>query len=377
MGPARRGPGMPPNSFNRRQVLAGLGAGLAAPFAGTPAVAASQPLWQAAAACGVLFGAAGGQETLDTPRYGALHLEHSKLFAFENALKFDWLRPKDNVADYSFAERLLGFSDQSGMLAQGTALVWNEWVPEWFKRLNAREATRAMEEHLEKLAARFYGRFHSYGVINEPFWPGHGNPGGYRSGAFFTAMGEDHVFRAFRRVASVDPTTKLVLNETYCELGNGVGREVRACMLTLIDKMLDKGIKLDAVGLETHLEPRELWDPEAYARFLEEIAKRKLKIYLTELDVNDARLSREPAKRDDQIAEFVTQFMNVALANTAVEMVVAWGLVDRFSWHRDPAFAQLYKRSFDSRSLLFDDNYQEKPVTRALRAAFLKAPPRG
>lgn len=367
--------------LNRRQMLAGLGLGLGAP---QPAAAQAplsspspMPLWQAAARCGILFGSAGGQETLDTPRYGALHQEHSKIFAFENALKFDWLRPKDNVADYSFAERLLAFTDRSGLLAQGTALIWNEWVPEWFRRLNAREMTRAMEEHLEKLAAHFYGRFHSYGVINEPFWPGHGNPGGFRNGPFTSAMGEDHVFRAFRRVASVDPTTKLVLNETYCELGNSVGRDVRASMLTLIDKMLDKGIKLDAVGLETHLEPREPWDGEAYARFLEEIARRKLKIYLTELDVNDADLAREPAKRDDQLAEFLTRFMDVALANRAVEVVIAWGLVDRFSWHRDPEYARARKRGFDSRSLLFDDTYLEKPVTRALRAAFLKAPPRG
>lgn len=364
--------------FNRRHVLGALAAGLAAPLTGLSAAATSlKPLWQEAAACGILFGSAGGLETLETPRYAALHPEQARLFAFENAMKFDWLRNKENAPNYELVDRLLAYTDKNGLLAQGTALIWNEWIPDWYKRLNAREATRVMEEHLEKLAARYYGRFHSYGVINEPFWPGHGNPGGFRNGPFTAAMGEDHVFRAFRRVAAVDPTTKLMLNETYCELGNKVGSEVRACMLTLIDKMLDKGIKLDAVGLETHLEPREPWDPDAYARFLEEIAKRKLKIYVTELDVNDADLSREPAKRDLQVAEFLTKFMDVALANKAVEVVIAWGLVDRYSWHRDPDYARSRKRPFESRSLLFDDDYREKPVTRALRAAFRKAPPRG
>jgi endo-1,4-beta-xylanase len=364
---------------NRRTVLAGLGASAGAlPCGVLPARAAGEakPLWQAAASCGILFGTAGGRETLETPQYGELQSQQAKIFAFENALKFGWIRPKDNVPDYSFAETLLGFAEKRGMLAQGTALIWNEWVPDWYKRLNAREATRVMEEHLDQLAARFYGRFHSYSVINEPFWPGHGNPGGYRSGPFFAAMGEDHIFRAFKRVAAVDPTTKLILNETYCELGDKVGAGVRACMLTLIDKMQDKGIKLDGVGLETHLEPREAWDGEAYARFLEEIAKRKLKIHLTEFDVNDERLAREPAKRDEQIAEFAATFLKIALANKAVEVFIAWGLVDRYSWHRDPDYARMRKRSFDSRSLLFDDNYREKPITRTLASAFRAAPNR-
>jgi endo-1,4-beta-xylanase len=365
-------------TINRRHVLAGLGAGLAAPLGVAPAAAmAPVPLWQAAASCGILFGTAGGAETLETPRYATLQAEQPRLFAFENAMKFDWLRNKANVPNYDLVDRLLAYTDKNGLLAQGTALIWNDWIPDWYKRLNAREATRVMEEHLEQLAARYYGRFHSYGVINEPFWPEHGNPAGLRNGPFTAAMGEDHIFRAFRRVASVDPTTKLVLNETYCELGTKHGADVRACMLTVIDKMLDKGIKLDAVGLETHLEPREPWDPEAYARFLEEIAKRKLKIYLTELDVNDTALSREPAKRDLQMAEFLAQFMKVALANTAVEVVIAWGLVDRYSWYRDPELARLRKRTFEARSLLFDDNYQEKPMARALREAFRNAPPRG
>jgi len=365
---------------DRRAFVGGLGAMLAAGAA--PAVAQEPlPLWRAAAQAGLLFGAAGGPEVFTEAAISALHQRHSRLFVHENAMKLPALRPEADKPNYTHAEALLSYAEKNGMLSQGTALVWNDDLPGWLKGRSSQEVARLLDAHLEATCAKFYGRFHSYGVVNEPIFPLHHKPNGYRDGPFYAALGEDYIFRAFKRVAAVDPTTKLFLNEAWCEQEDapgmkGLGPQVRAHLLTLIDKMLDRGLKLDAVGLEAHLHSTQRWDPEAFSRFLEELSKRKLKIWITELDVDDQRFARELTKRDLQVADLTTEFLRVALANKDVEMVVTWGLSDKTSFLRDPAVAKARARDFPARPLPFDDEAREKPMARALRAGFLAAPAR-
>lgn len=365
---------------DRRAVLSGLGATLAAGAA--PAVAQEPlPLWRAAAQAGILFGAAGGPEIFADPAIGETHARHSRLFAHENAMKLNAIRAQEDKPNYTYIDALLGFAEKNGLLSQGTALVWNDDIPAWLKGRSSAEVSRLLDAHLEATCSRYYGRFHSYGVVNEPIFPIYNKPNGYRDGPFYAAMGEDYIFRAFKRVAAIDPTTKLFLNEAWCEHDNalgmkGIGIEVRKHLLTLIDKMQDRGLKLDAVGLEAHVLSAETWNAEVFSRFLEELSKRKVKIWLTEFDVDDQHFAREMTKRDHQVADLTTEFMRVALANKDVEVVITWGVSDKTSFLRNPEVARQRGRRFDARSLPFDDACREKPMTRALRGAFLAAPAR-
>ncbi len=68
-------------------------------------------------------------------------------------------------------------------------------------------------------------------------------------------MGEGYILRAFKRLASVDRHAKLVLNEAFTEQNDDLGKAVRARMIPLIDRLLDQGAKLDAVGLQAHIRP--------------------------------------------------------------------------------------------------------------------------
>lgn len=334
------------------------------------------PLWRAAARAGVMFGAGGGPQDVIDPVTRELHLRHSRLFVHENAMKMGAIRRTESPPNYSYAEACLAFAEQNGMLSQAAALVWNDDKPDWFKGKSAAEIGRAMDEHLEAVCTRFYGRFHSYGLVNEPIYPAFNKPNGYRDGPFYAAMGEDYIFRAFKRAAAVDSTTKLFLNEAWCEYDNALGVAVRGHLLTLIDKMLDRGLKLDAIGLQAHLFSNERFNAASFARFLEELSRRKLKIWLTEFDVDDQHFAREITKRDGQVAQATREFLDVALANPNVEMFVSWGLADKSSFYREPSIEKLRARSFPARALPFDDDGREKLITRAIREAFLAAPTR-
>ncbi|CAN1503398.1 XynA Beta-1,4-xylanase [Rhabdaerophilaceae bacterium] len=361
--------------LSRRAVLR---AGAALPLAaGLPAHANDRlPLWAAAQRSGILFGASAAWETIRDAAYGALQAEHSRLLAADVALKFDYLRPREDVFDFEQPDALLAFARAHGMAFRGTAMIWNDWPAPWLKNKSSAEIERIFDQHIDVVAGRYAGAIQSWDAVNEPFWPGAGKPGGFRPGPWYDAMGEDYIFRSFKRLAQVDRHAKLVLNEAFTEQNDELGKAVRQRMLLLIDRMLDRGLKLDVVGLQAHIRPAVGFNIDAFLRFIDEIATRKLDIYLTEFDIEDVSLPRELSKRDEIVADWTSRFLEPVLRNQAVKVVITWHLADKYTWYREPAVVRERNFRFPARPLPFDDQFHEKRMGRAMRAAFLGAPRR-
>ncbi|WP_166443727.1 endo-1,4-beta-xylanase [Rhabdaerophilum calidifontis] len=356
---------------DRRQVLAGLGA-----LSAMPARAQPLPLWAAAASRGLVFGASSSWEVIRDPDYAALHARESRLMVTDKAMKFDFLRPRADVYDFAEADALLAFAREHGMAFRGHTLIWNYAPPPWLAGKSSAEIERIFDDHLETVAGRYAGAMESWDVVNEPFWPDHGAPGGFRRGPWFDAMGEGYIERAFRRVATIDRSATLVLNEAFCEQNDRLGIAVRARMLPLIDRLLDRGVKLDAIGLQAHLKPGLPFEIDAFLRFLDEIAARGLPIYLSEFDIDDESFPRESAKRDALVAEWGARFLGPVLANRAVRAIITWHLSDKYTWYREPQVARRRQRDFAARPLPFDDRMAAKPLRSAMAEAFRAAPAR-
>ncbi|MGL5446944.1 MAG: endo-1,4-beta-xylanase, partial [Rhabdaerophilum sp.] len=197
--------------------------------------------------------------------------------------------------------------------------------------------------------------------------------GGFRRGPWFDAMGPDYIFRAFERAARIDRTAKLVLNEAFTEQDDRLGRGVRERMLPLIDRMLDRGLKLDAIGLQAHIKPQLAFNIDAFLRFLDEIAARKLKIYLSEFDIDDQSFPQEQALRDERVALWTSRFLDPVLKNKAVEVLVTWHLSDKYTWYRSAPVVASRPRSFQARPLPFDENMRWKPMADSVHRALLAA----
>lgn len=362
------------SGLTRRAMLAGLAAGAA--LADAAAAPAALPLWAAAQRKGMTFGASTSWEVVRDPGYAELHTAQSRLLVTDKAMKFDYLRPREDVFAFEEADALLAFAHHNGMLFRGHTLFWNDFPPPWLQGKSAAELERIFELHIEIVGARYAGAMHSWDVVNEPFWPGSGAPGGFRRGPWFDAMGESYITRAFRRLAAIDRTAKLVLNEAFTEQDDALGRGVRERMIPLIDRLLDQGVKLDAIGLQAHIKPGIAFAIDPFLRFLDDIAARKLRIYLTEFDIDDQHFPREIALRDAKVAEWTTRFLVPALHNPAIECLITWHLADKYTWYREPVVAASRVRDFPARPLPFDDGFQEKPMARAIRAALLDAPAR-
>jgi endo-1,4-beta-xylanase len=356
--------------FSRRQVLGTIAGGLAATQSRIVYGAEPTSLSATAAASGYVFGAAAGPVVFTDARYGDLYKTQTKIITTDIALKMSTVAPQPGLKRFESADRLLAFCDANKIPMRGHCLIWNEWVPAWIKSMSTEQRRGYMEAYIEEVMTRYAGKLQSWDVVNEPFWPGHKAPGGFRLGPWYDAFGPDYVRRAFLRAQQADPRTKLVLNEAQTERDDAVGLAVRQGLLKLVSDLKNAGVKLDAVGLQGHLQPQYPHDPARFHDFLHTLAGYGVDIYITEFDVRDDTFSDDIKTRDAQVAEVAKSFLANTLSIPAVKMVICWELADNYSFykdvwkHRNPGSTRL------PRPLPYDADYQRKPLWSAIAEAF-------
>ncbi len=369
-----------PCSLGRRKLISGLGASLGAGLASgllpllpkAHARPEPQSLADTAQKAGLWFGASVSKEIFENPAYADLYRTHARLLTTDVALKFDYIRWKEDEWDFGEADKLLAFTNQNGMQLRGHTLIWNENAPKWLQRRPLRELEHIFDEHIDKVAGRYAGRLHSWDVVNEPFWPGHGKKGGYRNGPWYAAMGPSYIKRAFLRTARADPAARLVLNEAHCERNDKVGRSIRIDLLRLVDELLDAGIALDAVGLQGHLQPGKAFSDKLFTDFLWKLHERGLNIYISEFDIDDSTYTFRTRLRDASVAKRAEDFLSAVLQVPSVKAVICWQLSDRYSWYRNMALADNPLTRRLPRPLPFDDQLRPKPAYKAMIRAFEK-----
>lgn len=353
--------------FDRRRFLTGSAAAFAALSLPKYAFAADSPrLGAVAAARGLAFGSAYDREVLSDAQWATLLTDQARVGAIENSLKFDWLRPHGPEADFAKADELVTFGLNAGLRLRGTALIWDDWLPDWLKWTSVRERRGIMERHIDEVVFRYAGRVTSWDVVNEPFFPLHGREGGYRKGYWFDALGPGYIADAFRRAAKADPQAELVLNEAFCEQDDELGRSVRPLLYDCVKRLKDEGAPVHAVGLQAHLKPHLPHDYARFADWVASLAELGVGVKITELDVDDSQLPLDVPTRDATVAASVEDFLNQVLKAPAVTEIICWHLSDRYSWYGG---ADWYPKDRKARSHLFDAEMQPKAAAFAAAAA--------
>ena len=374
-------------SVRRRSVLsgglAGLG-GLAALLASSSVHAEqTETLNRLAAQKGLRYGTtiSAAQITRD-PTFVALVLQQAGLVVPENDMKWlDMNRGAPGDDDYGPADTVAGFAVEGGLALRGHNLLWYYRTPHWFFTLPGREAQRrAVVDRIRALAGRYRGIIHSWDVVNEPIEPKDGRTDGLRKAVFLDALGPEYLDLAYRTARETDPKARLVVNEYDVELDTPEHEARRTVLLDLLQRMQRSGTPVDAVGIQAHLTAvgGAPFSPARLRRFLADLAGLGLTIQITELDVTDADAPADIAVRDRLIADTYRRFLDAALDEPAVKMVVTWGLSDRHSWivRRETNEAKWRKDSLPSRPLPFDANLKPTPAFTAMVDAFAHAPAR-
>ncbi len=367
-------------TINRRDFTTALSSwGLAQWFQrGAAGQRVTRSLQQLAAEKGLLFGSCLALKyCVQAPEYQQLFLAQCGIATPEVHMKWSSLSSQPGVYDFASADKFVTFCATNHLQVRGHTLIWHEALPAWVPpQLAAGNGRAIMTDHIDKVAGHFAGKLYSWDVVNEVLDPGSARRDGLRDTPWLRSCGADYLELAFRTAAAADTNALLVWNETYLEVSNGFGQNKRTAMLALLDRMLARGVPVQAIGLEAHLraEQAAVLGDASYEAFLGQLARRGLKIFITELDVQDATLPADPGARDQAVAAVYNKFLTATLRQAAVRGIVTWGLADRFTWIAG------YRPRLDGlavRPLPFDANYQPKAAYYAIAQSLQASPPRG
>jgi endo-1,4-beta-xylanase len=366
----------------RREILAGglvaLGAAVVAPLGAAVQGAETESLKRLASEKGLIYGTTiSAKQITHDPAFISLVERQAGLVVPENDMKWrDINGGAPGQDDYQRADTVAGFAVESGMVLRGHNCLWYLRTPWWFFKLPDRKAKeRALVDHVKTLVGRYRGIVHSWDVVNEPLEPNDGNPDWLRE-----ALGPGYVDLAYRVARQTDPRARLVVNDHDIELDAPEHEARRAALLDLLQRMQKAGTPVDAVGIQAHLTSAggPPFSAQRLRRFLADVAALGLTIQITELDVTDENAPADLDARDRLVADTYRRFLDAALDEPAVKMVVTWGLSDRHSWivRRETNEKKWRKDGLPSRPLPFDADLRPKPAFAAIAEAFKHAPAR-
>ena len=242
--------------------------------------------------------------------------------------------PRLAVAARWFAER--------GVRVKGHPLLWHTLAPAWLLDLNDAEVEAEIRARITRDAGGFAGLIDHWDVINEavilPRFTAEHNAVTRLS----ETLGRVGMVRlAVDAAREANPNVKLVLNDFL----------LTDEYAQLISVLLDDGVRLDAIGLQTHMHQGFRGEDELGA-ILEQFGRFGLPLQLTEttlvsgelmpadiIDLNDYQVERwvsTPEGEARQASELERHY-RTCVAHPLVESITYWGLRDGDMWLGAPA----------------------------------------
>lgn len=373
------------HQLTRRSFLAGLGIAPAAAAVGHIDWLSQQPshrvsLTGTAEIFGRFFGAAVqiNQIQSDEKLHEAV-LRDCTYLTPEIHLKWDAVEPRQGAYSFSYMDRLVSFASSHKFKIRGHTLLWDESTPRWAKeRLVETQDWRLVRKHISKVMSRYGHAIEEWDVINEPI-DANGKDG-LRENVFLRTFGPAYVANALRDARSIAPQAKLFINDYGFEYDNPFEERRRQSFLKLLRRIVSECAPLDGVGLQAHLGlGRGKIEPSVLHSFLQKIADLGLEIVITELDVKETDFSAPVEERDQWVADEARGFLDIALEQSAMKGVVAWGLSDRHSWlspgnstGAGTTSATIRDKSMLNRGLPYDADFRPKLLYWTLHDALAR-----
>lgn len=228
------------------------------------------------------------------------------------------------------------FADR-GVALKGHPLMWHTVQPQWLLDLEIDEIEQLQRQRIRREVADFAGLIDTWDAINEvvimPVFTAEDN-GITR---FARAKGRFAALRlAFEEARATNPRVRLLINDF----------DLSTAYECLIEGMLEAGITIDAIGLQTHMHQGYKGEPHVLA-VADRFARYGLPLHYTEtslvsgdlmpaniVDLNDYQVESWPStpEGEERQAEELVRHYRSLVGHPAVENVTYWGITDRGSW---------------------------------------------
>jgi len=317
----------------------------------------------------------------------AIVLKHFNTITAENCMKSGMIQPREGEFRFEDADRFVELGEKLGMHIVGHTLVWHSQAPRWFftdsvgNDVTREVLVERMKTHIHTVVGRYKGRVHGWDVVNEAIE----NDGSRRKTKFYEIIGEDYIDLAFQFAHEADPDAELYYNDySMADAGR------RDAVVRMVNGLKSRGVRIDGIGLQGHF-LMNYPSVEEYEKTLVAFGETGAKLMITELDqtvlpmpgqnrganVGDqaeyqAAMNPYVAVLPDSVAtawnDRMEAFFDLFLKHSdKITRVTLWGVTDNHSWKNNWPV-----RGRTDYPLLFDRNYQPKPVVGAIIEAASK-----
>jgi endo-1,4-beta-xylanase len=363
--------------MNRRELMAAFGAllasGVSAPAAFAQLADQAQTLNQLARKRGIILGVSADPQYLQVPMFADFIASNFDMITPGNQLKFGTLHPAQSVYNFTGADTVMKFAKANHMRVHGHNLCWDILNPGWVKDVvNKDNAREILEDHIHMVAGRYKGRIDSWDVVNEPIRVNAKRPDGLSTGPWLDALGPEYIDIAFQATLETDPKALRVLNLDNTEQASQIGDEVRRTSLQLVRDLVRRGVPVQAIGLESHLQTSFPALNPGRTKFIEQLRELGLEVLLTELDVDDTSAPGPDDARRAEVAKYYYDFLKDILPVSQAKRVIFWSFTDKDNWYDFGAKRAWYLKRADGEGhfpgLLTADGVPT-PALAAVRAA--------
>lgn len=291
--------------------------------------------------------------------------------------------PEENSFDFSLLDQAIGIARQNNMRVMGVPLIFQDrtappwlgfydWQNDkldpncggWLTRSDRFTRLSSVMERLIQESMRHGGNdVYVWEVVNEPLR----NVGDTCWGKVF---GEEYVYKAFRYAQEVNGNALLMLNDGFYP--GGVDKDRVDRLFGIIARVKSRGLKLDVVGSEMHLNLDKLRPTyvDEFKYLLEKANQSGLQVMVTEMDVYQGNTQGlTPAQinaKFEKQKEVYKKIVAACLEYTNCTGFYTWGMTDKYTWLKTRPESPFP----DAKPLLFDENYQKKPAYYGVMEAF-------
>lgn len=283
----------------------------------------------------------------------AILKQHFNSIVPENCMKSEEIHPAEDTYYWDDADRYVQFGEDNGFQVIGHCLVWHSQCPQWMchdsegNLVSAEVLKQHIKDHITTVVTRYKGRITGWDVVNEAIV----EDGSYRNSDFYKILGEEFIPWAFECAHEADPDLELYYND----YGMAVpGR--REGVVRLIKQLKDRGLRIDAVGLQSHM-GLDHPDWEEFELSIKSFIEAGVDVQFTEVDMSalptvnwganvsdteEYQESLNPYK--DGLPDSISVVWNERMAKFLsivdkyadhVKRVTAWGVTDTDSWKND------------------------------------------
>lgn len=228
------------------------------------------------------------------------------------------------------------FADR-GVTVKGHPLTWHTLAPEWLTAAPVEQVEKLQRARIRREVTDFAGVIDTWDAINEvvimPVFTAEENG----ISRLARSIGRVPIVGlAFEEARAANPSATLILNDF------DLSSEYEA----LIEAVLDAGITVDAIGLQTHMH-QGYWGEEAMLETVDRFARFGLPLHLTEstilsghlmppeiVDLNDYQIPSWPStpEGEERQADEIVRHYRSLVGHPSVEAITYWGITDDGAW---------------------------------------------